>query len=134
MRHFKLDLLLSDDDKRRVALSFQDGAKVGDIADFLRRKGHRVVARDVRAWCTAHVLTTSGLQKRIALAAQVPEMGRPTRAKEVEYSDYLDAIQKMHDFCEARDESFRTCMRKAIEMWIGWHSTDSHRRDAETQR
>ncbi|HZY72960.1 MAG TPA: hypothetical protein VFE22_07640 [Edaphobacter sp.] len=114
MRHFKLDLLLSDDDKRRVALSFQDGAKVGDIADFLRRKGHRVVARDVRAWCTAHVLTTS--------------------AKEVEYSDYLDAIQKMHDFCEARDESFRTCMRKAIEMWIGWHSTDSHRRDAETQR
>jgi hypothetical protein len=129
MQRFKLDILLSDDERRNVALMITDGVSIGEVAKHVRRGGHRVVARDVRKWAAVNVLNAPA-----HVPAELLLDSHRQRDKSVEYAQYLRAIETMHDFCEAREESFRTCMRKAIEMWIGWHSTDSHRRDAETQR
>ncbi len=74
---------------------------------YIREAGHQKIRfKHVRQWANRNVF-------------KVPKKKRREHDQSLEYSQYLDALERMQGFCAGRDLSFRAGMRKAIDEYIG---------------
>lgn len=98
MRQLKIEQLVSQADRDWLAERITSGHSPTFLAACLRRMGYDgIVARDVKSW-SAHMF------------GQQAKGSAPTAEDR-----YCRTIERMHEFCEARQLPFKVSMIEAIE-------------------
>ena len=100
-RKLELERVCGPDELEEVARRLADGISAVRVAEWLRARGHIVTARDVCSWRDTHRTVTASRFRPLT-----PE------------DQYLDAIERMHGFCEQHELQFKGSMVAAIETFM----------------
>ena len=101
MRHLKIDLECSDDDREMVRRKLARHTPECQIAALLRKRGRQITTRDVRQWA------------------------RQNRSGDGTEFLYLDTLWAFQEWCENRGQPFKPAIVEAMKS----HMASARRRD-----